>query len=402
MYRLWYSTETLAQYIKAHTSLSRVKPETLRLYESDANNSANFHRMPDHIKKILYLDAPDLIVEREGEPIFTVEVSQEAGTGHNAFQRFPRIAASAENEVPALYVYPQAIFIRRGSDPSQRWDKINPNIFKAMERIMRIYDIPALLFYFPTTYPKSPVGDPKGKLLDPDHEGCPLSSDPEMQDLFQIVDLIVDRAGRRASSPRLVNARAVAERRDWMQREFVAKAGDKRRWSPETATAEVETGLVIEYLRKYSHYCDAELLRARPVSVVYQVDAGIRGDPYPGALAALDYLLCRTGKTYEDRDKNLVLAWGRVEVQNGKLTVVSSRGADSSVCNFVGTVRKVRHIPSRCLLASTFDALRGPQIPRYYMQVRYGCTFTKVKEIRCYAYFADAILFHDGALWREG
>lgn len=50
----------------------------------------------------------------------------------------------------------------------------------------------------------------------------------------------------------------------------------------------------------------------------------------------------------------------------------------------------------------------GPQIrkrlffiPRYYMQARYGCTFTKPKEVRIYCYFADAILFRDGALWRE-
>ena len=52
--------------------------------------------------KILYLDAPDLIVEKDNEPIFSIEVTTEAGTGHNAFQRFARIAASVENCVPSF------------------------------------------------------------------------------------------------------------------------------------------------------------------------------------------------------------------------------------------------------------------------------------------------------------
>ena len=36
------------------------------------------------------------------------------------------------------------------------------------------------------------------------------------------------------------------------------------------------------------------------------------------------------------------------------------------------------------------------------MQVRYGSTYSKVKHIRVYSYFSDAILFPDGALWRDG
>jgi hypothetical protein len=271
-----------------------------------------------------------------------------------------------------------------------------------MESMMRIYDIPALLFYFPTTYPGPPGSDPKGKLFDPDYRGCPLSEDPEMKALFEIIDLIVDRAKRSASRPRLINERAVAVRRDWMQHEFTAKGGANRQWSPMTAVTEVPTRLLIGYLRKYSRRCEPELLKWRDKSMIYQVDAEIRGDPYPGALAALDYLRCRTGKTYEDRDKNLVLAWGTVEKKEDQLYIVSSKGAKSSVSRFMETIRNVREIGNRCLLANTFGNLRGSQIPRYYMQVRYGCTFTKVKEIRCYAYFADAILFHDGALWREG
>ena len=88
------------------------------MYESDANNPTYFHTMPDHIKKIL-TKAPDLIVEVDHEPIFSVEVSTEAGTGHNAFQRFARLAASVENNVP-LFTYPEAAIITR-QDSSPKW-----------------------------------------------------------------------------------------------------------------------------------------------------------------------------------------------------------------------------------------------------------------------------------------
>ncbi len=106
-YRIWYSTESFADYIIANTRLSGETYTKKKMYESDANNGTQFHTMPDHIKQILYLDAPDLIVEIDSEPIFSIEVSTEAGTGHNVFQRFGRLAASVENNVPTF------IFIQR-------------------------------------------------------------------------------------------------------------------------------------------------------------------------------------------------------------------------------------------------------------------------------------------------
>lgn len=62
-YRIWYSTESFADYIIANTNLRDKNVIKKKMYESDANNSRNFHAMPDHIKQILYLDAPILIVE---------------------------------------------------------------------------------------------------------------------------------------------------------------------------------------------------------------------------------------------------------------------------------------------------------------------------------------------------
>lgn len=44
MYRVWYSTESFADYIINHTNLSN-QPNIIKtkLYESDANNPTRFH-----------------------------------------------------------------------------------------------------------------------------------------------------------------------------------------------------------------------------------------------------------------------------------------------------------------------------------------------------------------------
>src|SRR5947209_3803333 len=109
-YRIWYSTESFADYIIDHTILGQKNFIKSDILPSDARGG-EFHRMPDHIKKILYLDAPDIIVELDNEPVFSIEESKEAGTGHNSFQRFSRLAAAVENNVPSFYIYPEATII---------------------------------------------------------------------------------------------------------------------------------------------------------------------------------------------------------------------------------------------------------------------------------------------------
>ena len=68
------------------------------------------------------------------------------------------------------------------------------------------------------------------------------------------------------------------------------------------------------------------------------------------------------------------------------------------------SVNQVRN-KNKCLLSyDNFDELSSINynIPRYFMQVNHSCRFTKKKELRVYSVFADAILFKDGCLWKDG
>jgi hypothetical protein len=407
-YRIWYSTESFADYVIAKTNLTNKNFVKKKMYESDANNAKNFHSMPDHIKQILYLDAPDLIVEIDTEPIFSIEVSTEAGTGHNAFQRFARLAASVENNVPAFYIYPEAAIItRQNTDP--KWDKINPLVFKALDDVMTIYKIPALLYYFPSDYrthqvaKTSPNLRNKGLKFDNNRNfaGSPDSTHNEMRLMFDAINEIisvVEQSGVIDGREKLLGKRILSTRKTFMQQEYAAKGGNAN-MSPLTATEKIPTEYLLNHLSQYenANYEIGELLRSRDETIIYKVDAAFRGDPYPGALAAIDYLLCREGKSFEERKYNLVMCWGNLTIDH-KAKTFEIDSAKSTVHDFVNAVKASE---GKNLLTKDYDDIPSSEIPRYYMQVRYGSMFSKVKHIRVFSYFADAILFPDGALWRD-
>lgn len=420
MYRVWYSTESFADYIIDHTALSGKPVIKNRIYESDANNPTRFHTMPDHIRKILYLDAPDLIVEKDNEPVFAIEVTTEAGTGHNAFQRFARIAAAAENSVPAFYIYPEGKLIsrtnRKTGAAATKWDEINPLIFHALEGVMSVYNIPALLYYFPSddinAYRSNPAAAPhfadKGLCFDSDiisYSGCPDSTSDSMTDMFAAINEIIDATQTLGVIParsRLLGNVVIRNKRNQMQAQFVAKADGKsaEQMSPLSAVQTVPTQYLINYLSRYETggYVLGELLKSRETTALYQINAGFRGDPYPGCLAAIDYLSCRQGLTFEDRRSNLVMVWGRIEVDEVNRTLIIHDDKGSTIEDFF---RDVKSCSRNNLLVKDYADLGNNEISRYFMQVRYGSAYSKVKHIRVFSYFADAILFPDGSLWRD-
>jgi hypothetical protein len=408
-FRIWYSTESFADYIIEKTNLKQENYVKRKIYESDANNARNFHSLPDHIKQILYLDAPDLIVELDMEPIFSIEISTEAGTGHNAFQRFARLAASVENNVPAFYIYPEAVIVKR-QNTTPKWDRINPLVFQAMEQIMNIYKIPALLYYFPSDFrthedaQQSPNFIHKGLRYDSNKRqfsGSPDSSDSEMELMFEAINeiiYVIKQSGAIGGREKLLAKRVLSERKSYMQHEYAANRGNLN-MSPLTATVKLPTEYLLNHLSQYENvnYRIGELLRNRQETVIYKVNAAFRGDPYPGALAAIDYLLCREGKTFEERKFNLVMCWGNLKIDKNQktFTINSDKG---TIHDFI---KAVKASEGKNILTKDYSDIPNYEIPRYYMQVRYGSMFSKRKHIRIFSYFADAILFPDGALWRD-
>lgn len=421
-WRIWYSTRSFADFIVANTWLKDSKEaiDMKQLSESDASKGATFHKVPDHIKRILYLDAPDIIVEYNSEPVLCIEETKEAGTGHDPFQRFARIAAAVENNVPAIYIMPEATIVKRSVKKNETvvdsrlgWDSINPMVFRLYNQTMDIFKVPTFVFYYPSdyrTYKDKPQNSPhlktKGIIYNDnfvDFPACPTTADDEMRQMFRVIDTILENAKGGAGASALVDKRIIRERQYWMQQQLYTKLGDKNieTRSPITATKTIETGKLLALLSRYAQL-DAgadvvsELLASRPKTVVYQCDATFRADLYAGTLCTIDYLLCREGKTFEDREKNLVLCFGKLEEDENAIKVRSNK------CSIDDFMQAVYNSGTKNLLTTrSFKELSPSDISRYYMQVRHGSTYSKAKHIRIFSYFADAIIFTDGALWRE-
>ncbi len=405
---LWGSTDGFSEFIYKNTLLQNESSvDFRRLPESDISKPKDFHRLPTHIKNIQYLDSPDLIIELNGEPILSVEISREAGTGHNVFQRFARIAAAVENNVPCIYIYPEAVMVHRKKD-GPKWDAINPLIFFALEKLSRIYaNAPALLYYYPSFYRDKGCTDlrilGKGLKQDIDDSDMPFI-DTEMKEMFKCINEIISYRLENKNTP-ILSEKHIAERLSYMQKEYYSKGGEhKPQMSPISSTITVPSKSVIDYFSKVKEgipdgYFQNTIWENRETTIIYAVNSKFRGDPYPGCLAALDYMLTRKGKTYEDRNYNLVIAWGDVNYDSSTKELIISQKKEQSIETLFNLVKK--NDLKQDILTKKYSEIEFEQLPRYFMHLRFGSTFSKPKHIRVYSYFSDAILFSDGAVWRE-
>ncbi len=419
MFTLWYGeSEDFARYLVENTNLKSLDHQFKRMYKSDAAYPKNFFEMPDHIKQLLRYDSPDVIIDYDEEPILVLEYTLSAGSGDHPYQRLPRIICACEREVPAIYIMPEYKAIGREKKTTKkteyRWDNLNPLGVYVYEQIMGICGIPALFYYWPSRHEldaDSAAAISNGGLkYDTTFIECPDSTDDGMQRMFKFINEVLIKtkgdviSGRRS----LIHTMVCREERERMLRDFAEKGWPINRL-PNNANSSiiVPTKYLLNYLKQYetpTYKIGAFLgADARPETVIMFTNAKYResGDPYVGMLAALDFLKCREGKTYEDRKRNLVLSYAKVSVDEEKETLVIDTSAQASVDDFCRLVNKNEKENNLAIRVSTYASLIGEMIPRYYMQMRYGTIFSKNKSTRISAYFADAIIFKDGAFWRD-
>ena len=280
---------------------------------------------------------------------------------------------------------------------------------------MDIYNKPVLLYYYPTdfrTHMNTPqvsenfLNNNKGRRMETDmnYAGCPEIQDPQMQEMFAHINLLVNEVEQNGiqAVQQFIRNRAIRNKRDWMRTEYVNKNGSLNA-SPLTSSVELPTQYLINFLSSYNDNSydinDSELLNSRATTRFYYTGSKWRpqGDPFTGCLAAIDYIKCRIGQTFEDRDVNLVMVWGSMNIdrQNQTFTINSANCSVDDFANQAETGEK------RSLLLKGYHNITNEEIPRYYMHARYGSTYSKPKPIRIFSYFADAILFTDGSLWRD-
>ena len=346
-----------------NTDLKTLPHQYKRMYKSDAAFPKNFSSMPDHIKQLLRYDSPDVIIDYMDEPILVLEYTLSAGSGDHPYQRLPRIICACEREVPAIYIMPEYKAVGQRNQTTKKkeysWDNLNP---AGMQRMFKFIN--------------EALTRTKGDVV----------------------------SGRRS----LIHTMVCREERERMLRDFAEKGWPTDRLpNNENSSITVPTEYLMNYLKQYetADYKIGKFLRpdARPETVIMFTNAKYRdsGDPYVGMLAALDFLKCREGKTYEDRKRNLVLSYAKMQRDDKNKTIILDDKAIASVDNFCKLINTNELGNNLAIRVANYASLIGEMIPRYYMQMRYGTIFSKNKTTRISAYFADAILFKDGAFWRD-
>jgi hypothetical protein len=378
MLKIWYGeSELSAQLLRKAMRLGKQQVSIQRM---EPNVSPMFAANPRLIRDILYLDAPDLVVTsgRPEEPIIALEFTQEAGTGHDLFQRFARVVAAAEAGIPFAYVFPERKWVTRGEGGG--WDEFNPLILRALLQVARFHNIPVLGFFWPAADHADPA---RGKLLfDRTHSEQVPRTHPDIRPLWEFVNLTVDFYQANRPFSEIALQPFYAEREAWMWEHFAARGGHDKQWSPLTQCSVEPTADLSDYVR--NHVPNArpnwpQEMASRSSTVIYRTDSKTFGrDPYAGCLVAVDYLCCRQGPTRDHRHSNLCVHYPKASLE--QVMAMSQR-----------------YHKRRCPLQG--DLLRRAPDRNYTLHLRDGCRYTKQKELRTTCFFADLIIFRDGIIY---
>ena len=91
---------------------------------------------PPSLRKVLSYDRPDIVLVDKGNPILVLERTIEVPSGHNVGQRFARLVAAAQMQVPSVYFGPYAAYKHGGKTQGPRY--MNLRLFYALANLAKI------------------------------------------------------------------------------------------------------------------------------------------------------------------------------------------------------------------------------------------------------------------------
>lgn len=372
-YTIWYAENAAQARLLANNTALAGRARLVRL----AASRREFPSVPRSLQQILYLDRPDIIVTHgpEHAPLVAVEMSAEAPTGHDSFQRFARVSACASLGVPFAYLLPERKWVQR-EGTTGRWDIYNPLIFEALLRVGRVHQVPVLGVLWSAD--KQHGRPEQGYLRCLGDEALPDPGLPGVRALFDFVDEVIRSHENGYPVARMLSTIQWAQWEQEMRQRYHERGGRRGEWSPLSACKIVETSALARELKRRMPELP-EHLKTRKETVLYMTGSRtFRGDPYAGALVAIDYLCCREGPAPMSRRRNL-----------GILFPSASMRQLTEKC-------RAFH-QTGCPLSWPPDRARAS--PYYTLHLRDGCRYTKQKEIRIICYFADFIVFEDGIVF---
>lgn len=367
-FTIWHDNDiNLAQWIKRNTILSKYRNNVFfqRLYPP--TNRKYFPKMPREIQRLLYLDKHDIIITFISSgahiPIVTLEFMTHTPQSQHTKQRFCRIVSSAENRVPCAFIIPE-----KKMSGGQLYT-CTTDIFYALQKLMDIHRVPIFGYFWPDEngilkhsrrYPSAPIEE--GNIID----------------LFHFIDLSINYAIQGRPSTLLLREPDLFLHLDFNRTKAYEKPVKIERYKglslkkTNDLVREIETDYNIEKIKIPEYFLGRELSLVQAHEFKANQET-LRTDPYAGMQAFFDYCFCRIGETTIQRRYNLVFR---------------SKGIKFNVySNMYHT-----YWDDSC----PFNIDEKPDnIPFLNLHIKYGCTYTKNKQLRTYGYLSDMIIFDD-------
>ncbi len=227
----------------------------------------------EFLRRALLYDRPDIILVDDDRPILVLERTTEVPSGHNVGQRFARLVAAAQMQVPAVYFGPYKAYKHGGATRGPRY--MNLRLFYALDNMAAIERTAVTAINWPV--------DKHCEIIQ-----TPAIRDDRPEAYVELFFTLYRKYGLPETSHQIMNSRFQQEQ-EAEQKEFIAREirNPEQYDSPPDSVKLVTLGSIPEL--DSEHPTD---LRKAEI-VLYDVGMNyIRSDPYAGMAMLYSYLYC--------------------------------------------------------------------------------------------------------------
>lgn len=235
---------------------------------------APFPRNPtnEKIARVLSYDRPDIVLVDNNLPILVLERTREVPSGHNVGQRFARLVAAAQMQVPSVYFGPYKAFKHGNDTAGPRY--MNLRLFYAIKKMAEIE--------------KSAITSINW-IVD---ENCELIQTPEkdvkVKEYLKLFFNLYDAYGPDAVGEHLIKSDFEKEQEVERSKFIQADVRDPEQYNIPPESVILGTWKNVSEISKY-----AQANEKNDQILFYKVGMNyIRSDPYAGAALLYAYLYC--------------------------------------------------------------------------------------------------------------
>tara|TARA_B100001121_G_scaffold303499_1_gene317536 strand:- start:983 stop:1939 length:957 start_codon:yes stop_codon:yes gene_type:complete len=243
------------------------------------------------IEDLLIYDKIDIILLKNKKPILTLEKTREVPTGHNVGQRMARLVRSTELQIPTIYFFP---FGSMKHGEYAGICQMNARLLLAFQKIWKIHNCPIVALNW--------LSDENGEVIQDGTENNEISN---------LIN-ILEKDSFKASNETFQRLK-IDNKNEYLERVKKYKSYSKK----PPSVYEIRTQKFFKKFEKKLSDKAKDNLVKRNNSIVYKIELNEktipRQDPYTGMQFIYDYCYCRNGKSVNDKKKNLILQFPKIE-----------------------------------------------------------------------------------------